>query len=62
MLAFRALVVACQAATIWITWPLWQVHANPPMLPALPLPAFDMGFLLIASLLLILVLPLPGIV
>lgn len=61
MLAFRGLVVACQAATIWITWPLWQVHAVPPMLPALPLPAVELGVPLIASLLLILIVPLPGI-
>lgn len=62
MLAFRALVVVCLAATFWITWPLWQVHASPPMLPALPLPAFNMGHVLLASLLLILVKPFPGIV
>ena len=61
MLAFRALVVACQVATLWITWPLWQVRDAPPMLPALSLPAFDLGWLLICSLLLVLVAPLPGI-
>jgi len=61
MLAFRGLVVACQAATLWVTWPLWQVHDMPPMLPALPLPTIDMGVLLIGSLVLILVAPLPGI-
>jgi hypothetical protein len=61
MLAFRSLVVACQMATLWITWPLWQVRESPPMLPALPLPAFDLGWPLICSLLLVLVAPLPGI-
>ena len=61
MLGFRALLVACQVATLWITWPLWQVRDSPPMLPALPLPAFDVGWLLIGSLLLVLVAPLPGI-
>ena len=61
MLSFRTLVVACQAATLWITWPLWQVRDSPPMLPALSLPAFDLGWLLICSLLLVLVAPLPGI-
>lgn len=50
LLAFRWLVVACQAATLLITWPLWRVHALPPMLPALPLPAFDLGPWLLASL------------
>ena len=61
MLSFRTLVVACQVATLWITWPLWQVRDSPPMLPALPLPAFDLGWLLLCSLLIVLVAPLPGI-
>src|SRR5215207_5379203 len=61
MLSFRTLVVACQVATLWITWPLWQVRDSPPMLPAFPLPAIDLGWLLIGSLLLVLVAPLPGI-
>src|SRR5262245_15652377 len=52
IVAFRWLVVGCQAATLLITWPLWQVHASPPMLPALPLPAFDLGPLLLLSLVL----------
>jgi hypothetical protein len=60
MLAFRLVVVACQAATIWITWPLWQVHDAPPMLPALPLPAVDLGGFLLGSLLLVLIAPVPG--
>jgi hypothetical protein len=61
MFSFRTLVVACQVATLWITWPLWQVRDSPPMLPAFPLPAFDLGWLLIFSLLLVLVAPVPGI-
>lgn len=60
LLAFRWLVVACQAATIYITWPLWQVHESPPMLPALPLPAYDLGIPMLVSLALILILPVPG--
>ena len=62
MLAFRIVVVLCQAATFWITWPLWQARTSPPMLPAAPLPAFDMGWLLFSSLALVLVAPLPGLV
>lgn len=34
----RAMVVACQAATLLMTWPLWQVRAEPPLLPLLELP------------------------
>jgi len=60
MLAFRWLVVGCQGVTLLITWPLWQVHASPPMLPALPLPYFDMGVLLLLSLAIIFVKPLHG--
>src|SRR5215208_5502504 len=62
IIVFRWLVVVCQAATLLITWPLWQNHQVTPMLPALPLPAVDMGLLLLLSLLLILVKPLPGII
>lgn len=61
MLAFRWLVVACLAATLAITWPLWQVHASPPMLPALPLPAVDTGSLLLGCLALVLLAPPAGI-
>jgi hypothetical protein len=61
MPAFRWLVVGCQAATILVTWPLWQVHASPPMLPALPLLAVDLGPVLLASLALVLVVPGRGI-
>lgn len=60
ILAFRWLVVACQSATLLITWPLWQVHTSPPMLPAMPLPQLDMGGILFMSLALMLVKPLHG--
>jgi hypothetical protein len=55
VLAFRWLVVGCQAATIVITWPLWRVHETPPMLPALALPALSLGPALLVSLALVLV-------
>lgn len=61
ILAFRWLVVLCQATTIVLTWPLWRNHENPPMLPALALPAFDVGSLLLLSLALVIFLPLGGI-
>jgi hypothetical protein len=61
-LVFRWLVVACQAATLLITWPLWQVHASPPMLPAVPLPSVSLGPALLLSLALLLVAPLAGMI
>lgn len=57
---FRWLVVACQAAGILMSWPLWQVHASPPMLPLLTLPALDLGVVLLLTLLLAGVRPLWG--
>ena len=36
MFFFRTLVVACQVATLWITWPLWQganLATHAPRLP-----------------------------
>ncbi len=60
MLAFRWLVIACQAATIWVTWPLWEHHSSPPMLPAAPLPSFDVGLPLLATLVIALFAPFLG--
>jgi hypothetical protein len=48
--AVRAFVAAAQAATIAITWPLWQVRGWPPVLPIAPLPALSFGWALLASL------------
>jgi hypothetical protein len=62
LVAFRWIVVSCQAATLLITWPLWQVHTVTPMLPVLPLPYFDMGLILLLSLGVIIVAPRTGII
>lgn len=62
ILTFRWVVIACQAATILITWPMWQVRDSPPMLPAMPLPYIDMGLILLLSLALILAMPKTGII
>ncbi len=62
LVVFRWLLVACQAVTVLVTWPLWQVHNLPPMLPALPLPAFDLGILLLVSLVVILIRPQAGLI
>ena len=65
LLILRISAVYAQAATIAITWPLWQVRhyvatadwPELPNLPALPLPQFDVGLLLFGSLLLVLIVP-----
>src|SRR5258708_20558042 len=62
LIAFRWLIISCQAATLLITWPLWQVHTVTPMLPLLPLPVFDMGVLLLLSLVLIIFAPRTGVI
>jgi len=61
-IGFRAVVVLAQATTIFITWSLWQVRDSPPLLPAAPIPQFDVGPWLIASLALVLVVPRWGII
>jgi hypothetical protein len=60
--AFLCLLVICQAATILLTWQLWQVHRKPPMLPALPLPEVSTGIVLLVSLAAIFIRPLPGLI
>jgi hypothetical protein len=60
LLAFRWLVVGCQVATLLITWPLWQVHDSPPMVPLVSLPAADLGIALLVSLAIVLIAPVPG--
>ena len=49
----RGVVIACQALTIGITWPLWQARSEPPTLPLIPWAAawrIDFGAALLASL------------
>ena len=61
-LALRWIVVAAQAWTVCITWPLWTVRHYPPQAPMLPafglpiegVPQFDVGPWLLASLVLVL--------
>jgi hypothetical protein len=55
--AVRVLVVGAQIATVITTWPLWQARAWPPLLPAVPLPQWDIGWLMIVSALAVLVHP-----
>jgi len=60
LVAFRWLVVGAQGATIGITWPLWLVREDPPLLPAVDWPQFSPGPWLVASLVVALVLPRTG--
>jgi len=61
VVALRWLLVLCQAATIALTWPLWQVRETPPLLPALGLPQLPVGISLLATLALVLRAPRVGI-
>lgn len=47
---FHWLAVGGAAITVMFTWKLWQVRAEPPMLPLLPLPSFSTGVPLLAAL------------
>jgi hypothetical protein len=56
----RWTLVACQAATIMISWRLWQARGEPPTLPAVPIPSLDLAIPLLLSLLVVLRYPLSG--
>lgn len=53
-------VITAQVATLVVSWPLWQLRSEPPLLPALPLPAISFGPWLLASLALAVARPLAG--
>jgi hypothetical protein len=57
LVLYRWLVVAAQAAAVGITWPLWQVRQDPPLLAVADLPQFDTGWLMLASLAVVLLAP-----
>lgn len=54
-------VAACQALSFAISWPLWQIHASPPMLPAVPLPQINLGVPLQVSLIAAVMRPTVGV-
>ncbi len=56
----RGILVAAQVATVLITWPSWQRHEVPPMLPLLPVPQVDVGIPLLITLALVFLRPLVG--
>lgn len=57
----RVVVAGAQAATIALTWPLWQVRTSPPHLPWLDVPQMPFGALLLASLALAVWRPIAGV-
>ena len=52
--------VGCQAATLWITLPLWTIRADPPNLQTFSVPEVDFVWPLFLSLALTVVMPRPG--
>ena len=46
----RAVVALAYAATVLITWRVWQHRASPPMLPLLPLPSVSVGAAMLATI------------
>jgi hypothetical protein len=60
--ALLAVCVVAQAATVLITWPLWQARVDPPTLPVVDLPDWSFGYAMLASLALVLVRPRWGLV
>jgi len=52
----------CQLATIWITWPLWQLRDAPPNLSTLAIDGCSFGALMVASLIAVLLRPPQGVV
>jgi len=60
LIGFRIVLVVAQAATIVLTWKVWQVRDLPPLLPLAPVPQIDMGGALVASLAVVLALPRVG--
>jgi uncharacterized membrane protein YphA (DoxX/SURF4 family) len=61
LVAYRCILVAAQAATILLTWKVWQVREVPPLLPLVAMPRIDMGLVLLASLSVVLLRPRIGV-
>lgn len=57
---FHSIVVLGAAATVILSWPLWQSRVDPPLLPLVSLPAVGTGFLLLAALTLAVARPAAG--
>ena len=46
---FRALILFATIASVMLTWPLWSLRAQPPLLPAIGLPPISLGLPLIVA-------------
>ncbi|MCE2726007.1 MAG: hypothetical protein LW698_04415 [Planctomycetaceae bacterium] len=60
-LPLRCVFVAAQAATVLLTWRVWEPRSHPPMLPLLDLPAVHAGWPMLASLAVVLGWPRVGV-
>jgi hypothetical protein len=49
----RVVLVVAQAATLLLTWRLWEVRTSPPLLPYIALPQLSVGVPLLLSLVLV---------
>lgn len=60
----RWILVVCQTAVVGVTWPLWSVREFPPNLPVAwnPFGSFDVGWLLLITLIVVVARPLWGVV
>jgi hypothetical protein len=52
-----AIGAAAQAATLAVTWPLWQVRDSPPHLPLVDVPQIPFGIMLAVSLIIVFMRP-----
>jgi uncharacterized membrane protein YphA (DoxX/SURF4 family) len=61
MVGLRVALVVAQAATVLLTWKVWQPRSFPPILPLVQLPGFPAGWAMIASLAVVLARPRVGV-
>jgi len=57
----RAVLAAAQAATVLLTWQVWETRSFPPMLPLVPLPFPAAGWAMLGSLAVVLLRPRLGV-
>jgi len=57
------IAIASQLVTVAITWPLWQIRSEPPLLPLIPhtMPQWNFGWLMVGSCLLVSIRPWIGV-
>lgn len=47
---FRGVLTAAQAATVILSWNLWEARDHPPLVPLLPVPQIDLAGLMLAAI------------